>query len=174
MKNLKDIVEIPMYATNEITMEKFFGDKIDEVKAKFAMLNYNAAEQIVKISDYNRIAKLYGIEQYELKDDEFIVLCDFDGMTAVRNMALNDGNHKLTIAGKEYKSKYNECKSGFVVMSTSHTNTGIILVPDNCPLTEEMKEMVFLAGNFNADTDEEKRKKYKRCLKVEIQVLYKA
>jgi len=158
MKKLKDIVEIPIYATNEITTEKFFGDKIAEVKAKFAMLNYNAAEQIVKISDYNKIAKLYGIEQYELKDDEFIVLCDFDGMTAVRNMALSSGNHKLTLAGKEYKSKYNECKPGYVIMSTSHTNTGIILVPDNCNLTENEKERYLLAANFNADTDEEKEK----------------
>lgn len=158
MKKLKDIVEIPIYATNEITTEKFFGDKIAEVKAKFAMLNYNAAEQIVKISDYNKIAKLYGIEQYELKDDEFIVLCDFDSMTAVRNMALSRGNHKLTIAGKEYKSKYNECKPGYVIMSTSHTNTGIILVPDNCNLTENEKERYLLAANFNADTDEEKEK----------------
>lgn len=158
MKNLKDIVEIPMYATDEITTEKFFGDKIAEVKAKFAMLNYNTAEQIVKISDYNKIAKLYGIEQYELKDDEFIVLCDFDGMTAVRNMALSSGNHKLTLAGKEYKSKYNECKPGYVIMSTSHTNTGIILVPDNCNLTENEKERYLLAANFNADTDEEKEK----------------
>ena len=158
MKNLKDIVEIPMYATDEITTEKFFGDKIAEVKAKFAMLNYNTAEQIVKISDYNKIAKLYGIEQYELKDDEYIVLCDFDGMTAVRNMALSSGNHKLTLAGKEYKSKYNECKPGYVIMSTSHTNTGIILVPDNCNLTENEKERYLLAANFNADTDEEKEK----------------
>lgn len=158
MKKLKDIVEIPIYATNEITTEKFFGDKIAEVKAKFAMLNYNAAEQIVKISDYNKIAKLYGIEQYELKDDEFIVLCDFDGMTVVRNMVLSSGNHKLTIAGKEYKSKYNECKPGYVIMSTSHTNTGIILVPDSCNLTENEKEIYLLAANFNADTDEEKEK----------------
>lgn len=158
MDNLKDVVEIPLYATNEITMEKFFGDKIDEVKAKFAMLSYNTAEQIVKISDYNKIARLYGIQQYELEDDEFMVLCDFDSMEQIRNMALSDGKHKLTIAGKEYKSKYNECKEGFIVMSTNHTNTGIILVPDNCELKENEKERYLLAANFNADTDEEKEK----------------
>ncbi len=158
MDNLKDVVEIPLYATNEITMEKFFGDKIDEVKAKFAMLSYNTAEQIVKISDYNKIARLYGIQQYELEDDEFMVLCDFDSMEQIRNMVLSDGKHKLTIAGKEYKSKYNECKEGFIVMSTNHTNTGIILVPDNCELKENEKERYLLAANFNANTDEEKEK----------------
>ena len=29
-------------------------------------------------------------------------------------------------------------------MSTSHTNTGIILVPDDCELTEDMKEAIFI------------------------------
>ena len=43
-------------------------------------------------------------------------------------------------------------------MSTSHTNTGIILVPDSCNLGEDDKEMYFLASNYNADTDEEKEK----------------
>ena len=63
----------------------------------------------------------------------------------------------MEIAGKEYKSKYNECKSGFIMMSTSHMNTGIILVPDSCNLTDDMKEKQFLVANFNANTDEEKQ-----------------
>lgn len=45
-----------------------------------------------------------------------------------------------------------------IVMSTSHTNTGIIVVPDNCPLTDDMKEMHFLAANYNDDTEEGKKK----------------
>ncbi len=158
MNNLKDIVEIAIYATNDLTWGDFFGDKIEEIKAKYPMLAYDTAEQIVKISDYNKIAKIYGIEQYDLNDDEYIILCDFDSIESIRNQAINEGTNELTIAGKEYKSKYNECKSGFIVMSTSHTNTGIILVPDNCNLTENEKERYLLAANFNADTDEEKEK----------------
>ena len=153
---LKDITEIPIYATNNLTWEKFFGDKIEEIKAQFPGLMYNTAEQIVKISDYNKIASIYGIEQYELKNNEYIMLCDFTSMENVRNKVLENGNNILEIAGKQYKSKYNECKSGFIVMSTSHTNTGIILVPDSCPLTDDMKEMAFLAANYNTNLDEEK------------------
>ena len=41
-------------------------------------------------------------------------------------------------------------------MSTSHVNTGIILVPDSFELKEEWTERYFLAANFNAETDEEK------------------
>ena len=158
MNVLKDMVEIPIYASNDLTWSNFLENKLEQIKAKFPMLAYDTAEQIVKISDYNKIAKLYGIDEYELNDNEYIMLCDFTSMEEVRNEVLADGNNFLTIAGKQYKSKYNECKSGFIVMSTSHTNTGIIVVPDNCPLTDDMKEMHFLAANYNDDTEEGKKK----------------
>lgn len=154
---LKDIIEIPIYSTNNLTLADFLGDKYEETKAQFPGLLYDSAEQIIKISDYNKIAKLYGIEQYDLNNDEYIMICDFTSMEEIRNKVLLDGNNDLTIAEKKYKTKYNTCKSGFVIMSTSHTNTGIILVPDNCPLTEEMKEMQLLVSNYNATTDEQKQ-----------------
>ena len=158
MNILKDIYEISIYTSKDLTWEKFFGNKIEEIKAQFPRLIYSTAEQIVKISDYNKIAKLYGIKQYDLEDDEYIVLCDFKSQKKIRNQVLKAGGHTLEIAGRQYKSKYNECKEGFIVMSTSHINTGIILVPDNCPLAEEQKEINFLAANYNGNTDEEKQK----------------
>ena len=156
MSVLKDVVEIPIYTSNDLTWEDFFGEDYGKVKAQFPKLDYGAAEAIVKISDYNKIAKLYGTEQYELKDDEYIVLCDYDNMAEIRNQVLNEGGHKLTIVGKEYKSKYANCKNGYIEMAASHINTGIILVPDNCPLTEDMKEKTVFVANYNVETEEEK------------------
>ena len=147
MNVLKDVVEIPIYADDNFRVENFMGYNVEVMN--------NPAETIVKISDYNQIAKLYGIEEYALNDDEYIVLCDFEPMKNLRDMVLQDGND-ITIVGKNYKTKYNECKSGFIEISTSHTNTGIILVPDNCPLTDEIKEEYLLVANYNASTDEEK------------------
>ena len=157
MNLLKDVVEIPIYADSSITWGTFFGDNLDEVKALYPMLRYETSEQFVKVSDYNKIARLYGQKEYELKDNEYIVLCDFDNIKNLRNMALENGN-TLVINGKEYVPKYNECKSGYIMMSTSHINTGIILVPDSCNLKEEQKEQTLLAANYNANTDEEKEK----------------
>ncbi len=158
MNVLKDIVEIPIYATSDLTWKDFFGEKYEDVRAQYPMLNYSTQEEIVKLSDYNRIAKLYGITEYQLKDNEYIMLCNFDSMETICNDVLVDGNHTLQIAGKQYKAKYNECKDGYIVMSTSRTNTGIILVPDNCPLTDDMQVRYLLAANYNANTDEEKEK----------------
>ena len=155
INNFKDTVEIPIYATNELCWKDTLASVYDEVKLQFPMLQYDTAETIVKISDYNKIAKIYGQSQYELNDNEYIMLCDFDSMKTLRDRAIkNDGT--ITINGKEYISKYDECKSGYIMMSTSHINTGILLVPDSCDLTDDMKEQSFLAANYNATTDEEK------------------
>ena len=156
MNVLKDIVEIPIYTQKDLTIEKFLGDKFEEIDKEFPHLIYSTCEKIVKVSDYNKIAELYGIEKYSLNDDEYIMICDFDNQVEIRNRALNDGKNDLVIAGKKYKSKYNECKEGFIDMSTSHINIGILIVPDSCKLTEEMKEKYFLVANYNATTDEEK------------------
>ncbi len=156
MNVLKDIVEIPIYAQKDLTIEKFLGDEFEEIDREFPYLIYSTPEKIIKVSDYNKIAKAYGIENYSLNDDEYIMVCDFDNQVQIRNRALLDGKNVLEIAGKKYKSKYNECKEGFIDMSASHTNIGFLLVPDSCNLTEEMKEKYFLVANYNAITDEEK------------------
>ena len=158
MNNLKDVVEIELYTTKEWTIKDSLGEYYETAKEQFPFLTYDATEPIVKVSDYNKIAKLYGTEEYSLNDDEYIVLCDFDNMKDLRNNALKMDDNSIIINGKEYHSKYNECKSGFIAMSTSHTNTGIILVPDSFDLKEEWKEQYFLAANYNVETEEEKEK----------------
>lgn len=162
MTKLKDVVEIPVYATNELTWRDTLSPVYDEVKQQFPNLLYETAEEIVKVSDYNKVARLYGNTEYQLKDDEYIILCDFDNMKNLRNKALK-ADSTITIAGKEYKSKYDECQNGYIYMAGSHINNGIILVPDSCNLTEDMKEETFLAANYNATTEEEKEEIEKIC-----------
>ena len=155
MNNFKDVVEVPIYTTSELTWEDTLKGLEAEVKAQFPLLEYDTPEEIMKISDYNKIAKLYGNKEYSLEDDEFIVLCDFDNMVSLRNQTLKQ-NNIITLKGKEYKAKYDECQEGFIDMSSSHINTGIILVPDSVGFTDVEKERTFLAANYNAETDEEK------------------
>ena len=155
MNSLKDIVEIPIYAIPEWTLKHSFGAYYETVKSQFSMLTYDTPESIIKISDYNKIASLYGEEQYTLEDDEYIVLCDFEQMTSLRNEAMKV-NSNIEINGKTYHSKYDECQNGFVFMSSSNMNGGIILVPDSFEVKDEWTQQYFLAANYNAETDEEK------------------
>ncbi len=156
MNTLKDIVEIPIYAIPEWTLKYSLGDYYETAKIQFSMLTYDTPESVIKISDYNKIASLYGIEQYSLNEDEYIVLCDFEQMVDIRNEALKE-NSNIQINGKTYHSKYNECKDGFVFMSTSEMNAGIILVPDNFEFKDEWTEQYLLVANYNAETEEGKQ-----------------
>lgn len=158
MNKLKDVVEIPIYVSDNLTGNDFFASKINDIKSQYSFFNYYAKEQIVKLSDYNKIASIYGLDNYELNNDEYIVICDFSGMLNMRNKVLEKGGNILSIAGKEYKSKYDECQKGYILMSTSHTNTGIIIVPDDCNLTDDMREQQLLIANYNANSKEEKEK----------------
>ena len=172
MNNFKDVVEVPIYTTSELTWEDTLKGLESEVKAQFPLLEYDTPEEIMKISDYNKIAKLYGNKEYSLEDDEFIVLCNFDNMVSLRNQTLKQ-NNIITLKGKEYKAKYDECQEGFIDMSSSHINTGIILVPDSVGFTDTEKERTFLAANYNVETEEEKEDLEKEFTDVNTSELYK-
>lgn len=156
MRVLKDVVNIPIYEIEEMTWKDFFGDIFPEIKQEFPRLNYEAKEEIVKVSDYNKIAQLYGFSQFELQGNEYLVLCDYNNMAVIRNRALQEGNI-LTIGGKRYVPKYNKCQDGFIDMSASSVNTGILLVPDSCNLSQEQVGKYFMAANYNANTESEKK-----------------
>lgn len=153
---LKELTEVETYATDKFTRKEFLGDMADEVRQEFPHLPLDWAEEFIKISDYNKIAELYGISQYELKDDEYLMLCNFKSMKNIYDKALAV-NNEITVEGKRYIPKYTECQPGYIEISTSETNAGIIVVPDSCNLTEDMKKEWYLAANYNVDTEEEKR-----------------
>ena len=155
IKLLKDIIEIPIYDVEGFTWEKTLGKATEQIKKQSPMMKLDTPENSIKISDYNKIAKLYGNEQYSLEDDEYIIICNYGGIASIRNFGLKT-KPIISLKGKEYKPKYSECKDGFIQISTSHTNVGIVLVPDSCNLSKDEQQLWFLAANYNAKTDEEK------------------
>ena len=155
LNRLKDIVEIPIYTLPEWTLKYSLGNAYEQTKEKYPMLLYDIPESIIKVSDYNKIAKAYGEEEYSLNSDEYIVLCNYEQMENIRNQTLST-NSNIEINGKTYHSKYKECKDGFVYMATTEINAGIILVPDDFDLKDENTEQYLLVANYNADTEEGK------------------
>ena len=155
LNRLKDIVEIPIYTLPEWTLKYSLGNAYEQTKEKYPMLLYDIPESIIKVSDYNKIAKAYGEEEYSLNSDEYIVLCNYEQMENTRNQTLST-NSNIEINGKTYHSKYKECKDGFIYMATTEINAGIILVPDDFDLKDENTEQYLLVANYNADTEEGK------------------
>ena len=153
-KYLKDVVDINTYRVEEITLKDSFGDQIEQIGKDYPTLAYNVREDLVKLSDYNRLAKLYNKKELTLKDNEYVIIANYKMMADIRNIALKN-NTKLTINSKDYYPKYQECQDGFIELSGSATNTGVIILPDNA-LEGIHPYKNILAANYQADTKEEK------------------
>lgn len=153
--NFKDMLIVYYYKTN-LTLQDTLGDEYEEVKEKFPLMNFFVKENIMSISDYNKVAKLYGNKTYTLKENEYIVIADYNSMIDIRNKALNK-NSKVTVNDNVLTPKYSECKYGFVDVGAQHLNSGIIVVPDNV-VNENMPKKEILLANYNANTKVEKQK----------------
>ena len=153
-KYLKEVVDINIYRLEEITLKDSFGDQIEQIGKDYPTLAYNVREDLVKLSDYNRLAKLYNQKELTLKDNEYVIISNYKMMADIRNISLKN-NTKLTINGKDYYPKYQECQDGIIELSGSATNTGVIILPDNA-LEGIHPYKNILAANYQADTKEEK------------------
>ena len=156
INKLKDIIEIPIYNVDNITWETTLGNTAKDIKQKFPLMKLETKEQIIKISDYNMVAKRYGNKTYNLKDNEYIILSNYESIANLRNKSLKQ-NTVININGKDYYPKYDKCQDGFIEISTSHTNTGIILVPDNTYFNAKDQRLWFLAADYNANNETEKK-----------------
>ena len=150
----KDIVIVHYYGTDEVTYETTLGTEKEYVSQNFPAIRWNYRELIMPISEYNALAKLLGSPTYELNDDEYIVIADFDQMVTIRDEVLKD-KPDVSFGGKTYHAKYDHTVEGFTEMSSNHINTGIYLVPDDAVNDSMMMEEIFSA-NYNAKTEEEK------------------
>lgn len=153
IKYLKEYIQVKIYRTPDLTLNHTLGSKLESVRTQFPFLSYDTMEDIITISDYNKIAKLYGIETYSLNDDEYIIIADFKSMVNSRNIALKN-KETINLFGNKLKPKYDECMSGFVEMSSQSINSGIILVPDKV-VNEDYLYGDMLMGNYNT-TDKER------------------
>ena len=89
-------------------------------------------------------------------------------MKVFRDKALEKGT-KININGKEYSPKYKECVKGFLDISSGHTNTGIILVPDEAIEGEEfLRKTNHFTAIYKGNSDEEKQKVENKILALNL------
>ena len=152
----KEYVEYNSYRMEDFTFADSLGDSLEYVKNNnTSMIPYNMPEEIIKLSDYNKIARIYNNEEYTLNQDEYIIIADYDSMIAIRDIALEKGQ-ELTIFGQKLKPKYNECKDGFIEMASNHINSGVIVVPDEI-VDEQYLAFNSIIGNYYTDDLDEQR-----------------
>lgn len=162
---LEESVEFNTYRMKGLTFGSSLGNNLEYIKSLYtSMIPYNMPEDIIKISDYNKMARLYGNEEYTLNNDEYIIIADYDSMIEIRNIALKN-NQKLNIFGHILKPKYQECKDGFIEMSSNHINSGIIVVPDEV-VDESAAKYNFIIGNYYTDSKDEQKEIQEKILNL--------
>ena len=90
-ESFSNFCEITEYQNPNITLRTTLGETVKEALNQLPSLLIYKSEGIVKISDYNKIAKIFKAKELTLKDNEYIVLCDYDNMKVFRDKALEKG-----------------------------------------------------------------------------------
>ena len=132
------------------------GDYYIDAKKQYPFLQYETDEEMMKVSDYNKLAKHFGFQQISLNDHEYCIIADYDQMVNLRNQALKMKT-PLNFNNQTYYPKYQTCQDGYLYMSGNHTNTGFFVVPDQA-LEELTCHEYMLVANYKAKDDKEKQK----------------
>lgn len=126
---LKDITAYNMYRTG-LTAADTLGEYADILISTNPLVDLSGQELFMKLSDYNRVAGLYGLQQHSLDEDEYIVIANYKYMVDIRNAALKNGQ-TIAVGEKTYRPRYSECMDGFVTISAQRINDGIFVLPDD-------------------------------------------
>ena len=156
---LSNYVFLHSYTSNKINGDAFFGEYMEESLSEMQHVFIGSvAEDMIYVSEYNRLADFYGLEQLTVREDEYAVIGNFADTIKARNIPLSHG-HELTIAGRTLKPAYPECKLGFDMISNTDSNTGIIIIPDSLSFGKDdlVRKASLLAGNYKAQSKADKR-----------------
>lgn len=124
LDKLKDIYTFTTYQSPQLTIRHTYGDAYKDTSEEFL----NTSEEIIKLSDYNKLAKMYNLPIYNLKD-EYVVMANYENIINARNQFLKD-KPDIELNGKVYHSKFDKCQNGFLSMQSSHMTMGVYIVPD--------------------------------------------
>ena len=151
----KDLIEITIYGDESLTLRTSLGNTLSKFLKKYPYVMLDLKEQIVRLSDYNKIAALYGHQQLSLKNDEYIILADFKPLIPYRNETLKSGN-TIEVNDNILKPAKEEIVEGFIHMAGNKVNRGIFIVPDKVVANTTSSNSILIANykNNKAETEE--------------------
>lgn len=143
----------------EVTLYKYYEWDEQEGIEYLSNTMLFAGEEIMKLSDYNKLAKLYGKKTHSLSEHEYFVVSNRERQRQWCNRYYLSKNHVITLGGTEYFPKYTECQDGFLRFSYFSDNFGFTVVPDTlAPDKNIHPASVFYVANYcAADAEEAER-----------------
>ena len=148
VKDIKDHLELNVYADSSFTYGQILpsGVMTGIVEASIS----KATVPLVRVSDYNKLAKFYHRDEIHLKDDQYQFLADYKTMAEILDKALTANTqikyHNFTL--NPVAKKHQE---GFITSSGFKSNIGILIVPDNV-ITDQPIGTQALLMNYNLNS----------------------
>lgn len=168
--NVKDMVIINEYYDNNLLYKESLGNYYPIIKDKYPYLRYDFLVEIVGESDYNKLAKLYNLDKVSLKDDEYIIVSNYD--KELYDEVL-DRDSIINIFGYDLKPASKRCIEGFVRIGGNPSNLGFFVVPDKV-INKEDASITMLVGNYQTKDEkivkliEDKFSEYNRSNTITI------
>ena len=148
--NVKDMVIINEYYDNNLLYKESLGNYYPIIKDKYPYLRYDFLVEIVGESDYNKLAKLYNLDKVSLKDDEYIIVSNYD--KELYDEVL-DRDSIINIFGYDLKPASKRCIEGFVRIGGNPSNLGFFVVPDKV-INKEDASITMLVGNYQTKDED--------------------
>ncbi|MBQ6040808.1 MAG: FtsX-like permease family protein [Oscillospiraceae bacterium] len=167
----RESVHFHIYEDSSLTLGTFLGNQLEAIRAEFPFLRYDTVETVVRLSDYNKLLQLYGKEPLEMNADECIILANYSSMIDVRNRVLSL-NQSVEVFGHTLHSRYPGCVDGFISMSGSRTNLGIIVIPDEIA-DERFASRDYFIGRYAAES-EEQNAEIEKAVKKQFDLMLRA
>ncbi len=153
-----DYLQIPVYEGDSITISDTVAPVMDKAKETFMHADWTAHENVIKLSDYNRIEKMYGRDELVLGDDQYAMVSDFDLLNTLLNPSMEQGN-VLTPGDYQLSPAYKEVCYEFILMSGMSADMGAVIVPDAVVDSESSGlecSSTLVIADYNAETEEGK------------------
>lgn len=132
-----DYASYTVYALPDWKLKDSLGAAYSKVLADYPALYYEASETIMKESDYNNLARLFGNPEIHLAADEYAVTANYSNIVEIRNRGLR-AQPVIEIFGQTLKPKYEECVNAkYELSATANDNSGLIVVPDSFKVAGE-------------------------------------
>lgn len=148
-KSIKEHLEVNVYADYALTFKQtiqaeYLTGLVGEFMSKTAV-------PILRVSDYNKIAKLYHREEISLADNQYQMLADYKPMSDSIDKSLASG-FQINYRGQTLSPVAKKHLEGFVTSSGMKSNTGILIVPDKIATDQAIGSRVLLV-NYNTSAD---------------------
>ncbi len=148
----KNVTTAYFYDPFGITMGDTMREYIADPEMYYVFVRADAFEKVTSVSEYNKIAKVFGSEKIELHSGEYACVADLGRVMDARTNAMKDGV-RIVYNGVELKPGYDHCVKGTYVMNINECNEGVIIVPDEL-VNDEMITENRMFADYNVSKDE--------------------